>query len=61
MTDDSRTDTSDDAAERALSEVQAQAAGDDEDHEGRLRALERLHGELEGELAERDVEPRPRH
>jgi hypothetical protein len=61
MTDDSPHDTSDDAAEHALEEVEERAASEDQDHEGRLQALERLHGELEGELAERDVEPRPRH
>jgi hypothetical protein len=61
MTDDSPANTSENAAERALEEVEERAASEEEDHEGRLQALERLHGELEGELAERDVEPRPRH
>jgi hypothetical protein len=61
MTDDRPTGTSDNAAERALEEVEKKAASDEEDHEGRLESLERLHKDLEGELAERDLEPRPRH
>jgi hypothetical protein len=46
-------------AEGALAEVQKLAASDDEDHEERLRALERLHRELEGKLDERDTGSRP--
>jgi hypothetical protein len=42
-------------AEGALAEVQKLATSEQEDHEERLRALERLHGELEGELEERDT------
>jgi hypothetical protein len=61
MSDESVADTSGNTAERALEDVEKRAASEDEDHEGRLKALERLHGELEGELAEGDVEPRPRH
>lgn len=48
----------DNAGEQALAEVEKRAASGDEDHEGRLEALERLHGELEAELEERDAEPR---
>jgi hypothetical protein len=46
------------AAERALSEVERLGREDGEDHAGRLDALERLHGELEAELEERDSESR---
>jgi hypothetical protein len=60
MTDDSTDAMKDNAAEQALVEVEKRAAADD-DHLGRLDALERLHGELEAELDERDSEPRPGH
>ncbi|MEA2510497.1 MAG: hypothetical protein QOG21_2579 [Actinomycetota bacterium] len=61
MTDDSTAGMQDNAAEQALVEVEKRATADDEDHAGRLDALERLHGELEAELDERDSEPRPGH
>jgi hypothetical protein len=61
VSEDSRADTSNNAPERALEEVKKRAASEEEDHEGRLEALEQLHAKLEDELAERDVEPRPRH
>jgi hypothetical protein len=46
-------------AETAVAKVQQQAASEVEDHEARLDALERLHGELEAELEERDDRARP--
>jgi hypothetical protein len=46
-------------AEGALAEVQNLGTSEKEDHEERLRALERLHRELEGELEERDTGSRP--
>jgi hypothetical protein len=58
VTGGSPSDSPDNAAEQALAEVEERAASDDDDHEGRRDALERLHGELEAELDERDAEPR---
>ncbi|MDP9233687.1 MAG: hypothetical protein M3P01_03935 [Actinomycetota bacterium] len=46
-------------AEAAVAKVEEQAASEIQDHEGRLDALERLHGELEAELEERDDQARP--
>jgi hypothetical protein len=46
-------------AEAAIAKVEEQAASEVQDHEGRLDALERLHGELEAELEERDDRARP--
>jgi hypothetical protein len=46
-------------AQAAVAEVEEQAASEVQDHDGRLDALERLHGELEAELEERDDQARP--
>ncbi|MDP9226843.1 MAG: hypothetical protein M3P18_23970 [Actinomycetota bacterium] len=46
-----------DALERALADVEERAATGD-DHEDRLRALERLHDEVDAALDERDGESR---
>lgn len=46
-------------AERAVEEVERRAASQDEDHEGRLAALDRLNRELESELEEREPGSRP--
>jgi hypothetical protein len=44
--------------DEALAEVEKRAAPEDEDHDGRLDALQRLDSELEAELEERDPQPR---
>jgi hypothetical protein len=45
--------------ERSVADVERLAERGDEDHEGRLGALERLHEELEAELEDRDPDVRP--
>ena len=42
-------------AEKALREVEAEGAAPEADHERRLRALDRLHEELEAELEQPDA------
>jgi hypothetical protein len=52
-------DTSNDSAEGALNEVERLGGSEEEDHEKRLGALERLHAKLEAELEERGTESPP--
>jgi hypothetical protein len=60
MSDDSPfSGTGKDPAESALTEIERLAGSEEEDHEKRLGALERLHTELEAELEERSSESRP--
>jgi hypothetical protein len=47
------------SAEAALGELEQLAGSDEEDHEARLEALDRLHTELEAELEERGSESPP--